>query len=132
MSSADRRAVHEAGHAAACLTYGAPIVSISSASGRAYLHRGRWQPPAAIAVEAMATVCLAGAAAEAMICGGDDLGDAIDIEMAMACLRSAYSGLDLQRQFARAQAAAGAHSFGTATDSDYRRRAQAAEHDRRR
>jgi len=81
-----RAAIHEAGHAVACLVLGIPMVAVTIADG-CYLHRGRYRPPHGLGVECLATMCLSGPAAEAALCGPiTDGGDREDIAMARSYL----------------------------------------------
>jgi hypothetical protein len=64
----ERAAAHEAGHAVAALTFGMAIVHVT-VEGGPHLRRGRWSAALGFGVECVATVCLAGPAAEEVVCG---------------------------------------------------------------
>jgi hypothetical protein len=89
-----RVAVHEAGHCAACVVFGIPIISVSI-SGDPHMRRARWRAPTgSIGIEAMAVLCLAGGEAENLLCGElADGGDDIDLEMARGYLAQRFGPL---------------------------------------
>jgi hypothetical protein len=81
-----RAAVHEAGHAVACLVLGIPMIAVTIADGF-YLHRDRYRPPHGLGVTALVTMCLSGPAAETALCGPiTDGGDRADIATARSYL----------------------------------------------
>jgi hypothetical protein len=82
-SFAERVAYHEAGHVAAALVLGVPIVSVTIDNVTPHMHRGHYRPSHDLGLECMVTLCLAGPAAEALFCGPiTDGSDRVDIEMA--------------------------------------------------
>jgi hypothetical protein len=64
-----RTAYHEAGHATAALTYGIPIIRVTIKNETPHLLRGHYRAQHDAGLECMATLCLAGPAAEAYFCG---------------------------------------------------------------
>jgi hypothetical protein len=64
----ERRAIHEAGHATAALTFGIPIIHVTIADAP-HLHRGRYDPPHDVGLECLVTLCLSGPEAEILFCG---------------------------------------------------------------
>jgi len=81
-----RAAIHEAGHAVACLVLGIPMVAVTIADGF-YLHRDRYRPPRGLGVACLVTMCLSGPAAETALCGSiTNGGDREDIATARSYL----------------------------------------------
>ncbi len=81
-----RAAIHEAGHAVACVLLGIPMVAVTITDG-SYLYRGRYRAPRHLGAQRLATMCLSGPAAEAALCGPiTDGGDREDIAMARTYL----------------------------------------------
>ena len=81
----ERTCYHEAGHTAAAVAFGIPIVRVSVANATpAMMHRGNYRAPTPdLGLEAMVTLCLAGPASEEMFCGPiTDGGGQTDYEMA--------------------------------------------------
>jgi hypothetical protein len=77
-------AIHEAGHAAACLVAGIEIRYLGII-GSPHLRRARWYARTDLEVEQLVTVCLAGPAAEELYCGKiTDGGARTDLRMARA------------------------------------------------
>jgi hypothetical protein len=84
-----RRATHESGHICAALSFGIPIISATIAGDRAFVLRNNYHAPTPeIGVEAMATLCLSGPAAEDFYVGKFD-DTAHDGDYWQACLNKA-------------------------------------------
>src|SRR6516225_10887606 len=82
-SLSERAAYHEAGHATAAMAYGIPIIRVTIKNETPHLLRGHYRPQHEAGLECMATLCLAGPAAEAYFCGSiEDGADRFDILMA--------------------------------------------------
>jgi hypothetical protein len=79
----ERCAFHEAGHAAAALAYGIPIVAVTIAAETPHLHRAHYRASHDLGLETLVTLCLAGPAAEELFFGSiEDGGDQGDYAMA--------------------------------------------------
>jgi hypothetical protein len=106
-SLSERAAYHEAGHCAAALQFGIPIISVSIHADMPHLHRGRYRAEHEAGLECMATLCLAGPAAEDYFCGSiEDGADRIDIEMARQHLARRFEPLRIAAEIARLRDAA--------------------------
>ena len=68
-SLSERAAYHEAGHCAAALAYGIPIISVTIDADIPHLHWGRYRAQHDAGLECMARLCLARPAAETYFCG---------------------------------------------------------------
>jgi hypothetical protein len=100
VSLRQRKSFHEAGHCAAAIAYGIPIISVSIAGDTPHLHRGQ--------LECMTTFCLAGPAAEELFCGAiTDGSDQVDYEMARTYLARRFDPLRIGVEIGRARDAAG-------------------------
>jgi hypothetical protein len=87
-----RIATHEAGHAAACLCFGAPIIRVVI-NADPHCHRGRWRSESDMALAHIAVVCLSGPASEIAYVGPiTDRSD--DVDYAMARTYLAEDGVD--------------------------------------
>jgi hypothetical protein len=94
VSFRQRTVYHEAGHTAAALAYGIPIISVTS------IRIPRTCTGAGL--ECMVTLCLAGPAAEAYFCGSiEDGADRIDIDMARRYLARRCDQLRIGAEIAR-------------------------------
>jgi hypothetical protein len=90
-SCLERTSYHEAGHVAAALTFGVPIIAATIVDEPA-MHRGRYHPPAGLGVEPIVVLCLAGPAAERLFCGSTPPGsDRTDRVMARSYLMQVYA-----------------------------------------
>ena len=97
-----RNAVHEAGHTAAALTFGIPIVKVTIDEDPPHLHRGRYRADPDFAVEAIVVFCMAGGEAERLFCGEiTDDADRMDIAMARQFLAEQFEPLWLGGQLDR-------------------------------
>jgi hypothetical protein len=106
-SLSERAAYHEAGHCAAALAFGIPIIHVTIDADIPHLHRGRYRAQHAAGLECMVTLCLAGPAAEAYFCGSiDDGGDRIDIDMARQHVARRFEPLRIATEIARLRDAA--------------------------
>ena len=104
---AKRAAYHELGHVIAAITYGIPIISVSINSTTPQMHRGNYQAPADIGLEAICILCLAGPASEEYFCGKiDDGSDQTDIATVRKYLSRQYDALQIRFQFDRLRDAA--------------------------
>jgi hypothetical protein len=96
-----RVATHEAGHIAACITYGVPIIS-ATVIDRPHVHRGPLR--SALGLEIVGVICFSGPAAEELFCGppspGDD-GSYHDFAMAYAHLERQVGALRRGLEFER-------------------------------
>jgi len=102
-----RTAYHEAGHCAAALTFGIPIIRITIENESPHLHRGHYRAQHDAGLECMATLCLAGPVAEAYFCGSiEDGTDRIDYEMARRHLARRFEPLQIGAEIARLRDAA--------------------------
>jgi hypothetical protein len=102
-----RAAYHEAGHCAAALAYGIPIISVSIHTDMPHMHRGRYRAPHDAGLECMATLCLSGPAAEEYFCGSIEVGaDRIDVEMVRRYLARRFEPLRIAAEIARLRDAA--------------------------
>src|SRR5262249_1034671 len=89
-----RTAILEAGHCAAALAFGIPIIHVTIDNDTPHLHRGAYRAQHEAGLECMVTLCLAGPAAEAYFCGSIEPGtDRIDIEMSRRYLARRYDQL---------------------------------------
>jgi hypothetical protein len=105
-TQAERDAVHEIGHALACLVYGVEIRSVTI-EGQPFLERGELPLDHGLTLEALLTLCLSGPEAERLHCGAvDDGGDYLDIEGAFRHLRRQVPALQVLGAFSRARDAA--------------------------
>jgi hypothetical protein len=97
-----RICIHEAGHAAAALCFGLPILSVSVSPPR--LLRQRQRTPA----EAWLTVCFSGGAAERLHIGGgpNECGEIEDYRMAHRFLCGRYSRIEVGIRIDTARVAA--------------------------
>jgi hypothetical protein len=87
----ERASWHEAGHCAAAITYGAPIISVSIDSDKPHMHRAHYRAPPDLGTEAMSILALAGPASEEYFCGPiDDGSDQTDIAMTRQYLSRRY------------------------------------------
>jgi stage V sporulation protein SpoVS len=92
MASLERVAFHEAGHAVACLCFGAPIIRVTI-NADPHCHRGRWHSESDMALAHIAVVCLSGPASEITYVGPiTDNSD--DVDYAMARRYLAEDGVD--------------------------------------
>ena len=102
-----RAAYHEAGHCAAAITYGIPIIAVTIEADAGHLYRGHYRERADLALECMVTFCLAGPAAEEFFCGPiEDGADRADYEMARHYLKRQFTPLQLATEFERLRDAA--------------------------
>jgi hypothetical protein len=86
----------------AALAFGIPIISVTIENGTPHLHRGRYRAQHDAGLECMATLCLAGPAAEAYFCGSiQDGADRIDIDMARQYLARRFEPLRIAVEIAR-------------------------------
>jgi hypothetical protein len=106
-SFSERAAYHEAGHCAAALAYGIPIISVTIDADIPHLHWGRYRAQHDAGLECMVTLCLVGPAAEAYFCGSiEDGADRFDIEMARQHLVRRFEPLLIAAEIARLRDAA--------------------------
>jgi hypothetical protein len=102
-----RAAIHEAGHVAAALALGLPVITVTIEDGRPHLLRDRFRRERSSATEALAVVCLSGPAAEALFFGPpDDGSDRIDLDMARRYLRDCFADDQIELQMMRMSQAA--------------------------
>jgi hypothetical protein len=107
VSFRQRTAYHEAGHAAAALTYGIPIIRVTIKNETPHLLVATIGHSTTPRLECMATLCLAGPAAEAYFCGSiEDGADRIDIDMARQYLARRFHPLRIAAEIARLRDAA--------------------------
>jgi hypothetical protein len=103
----ERTAVHESGHVVAALALGVPIISVSIDADIPHLHRARYQPHHDAGLECMATLCLAGPAAEEYFCGSiEDGADRTDIEMAQRYLAQRLEPVQIAAEMMRLRGSA--------------------------
>jgi hypothetical protein len=82
MTLSERNAFHEAGHAAACVAYGIPLVSATIADAyHPYVLPGNYRWRGRLAFENLVIMTLAGGEAETYFCG-PHAGDTVDKQMA--------------------------------------------------
>jgi hypothetical protein len=108
MNLRERTAIHEAGHAAAAITFAIPIIRVTIADGRPHLHRAHYRAPDAdFGLECMVTLCLAGPEAEREFCGSiSDDSDRADYEMARDYLARQLNPLQVGAELMRCRDAA--------------------------
>jgi len=108
MTDADQRcAVHEAGHAGACLCLGIPITAVTIDAANPHCTRARYRPQHEAGLECLVTMCLAGPMAEVMACGPiTDGGDQTDYQMARDYLARRFGPLQIGAEIARLRDAA--------------------------
>jgi hypothetical protein len=95
-----REAYHEAGHAAAALAFGIPIVAVSIGD-RPHLHRGTYRPRNVLELERLVTLCLAGPEAERAFFGSAGYcGDGTDQRMACSFLARGFAPAEIEAQLA--------------------------------
>jgi hypothetical protein len=100
-------AIHEAGHAAAAIAFGIPIVSVSIEADPPHLFRGRYQAAQAdLRLSRLVVMCLSGAAAEELFCGPGDNGGRVDRAIARGYLASRFDPLQVEVEMARLHGAA--------------------------
>jgi hypothetical protein len=58
VSLRQRTALHEAGHCAAAIAFGVPIIRVTIDANIPHLHRGRYQPQHDAGLECMCELCL--------------------------------------------------------------------------
>jgi hypothetical protein len=103
----ERAAYHEAGHCAAAIAFGIPIIRVTIESKTPHLLRGHYRAQHDAGLECMATLCLAGPAAEGYFCGSiEDGADRIDIDMARQHLARRFEPLRIAAEIARLRDAA--------------------------
>jgi hypothetical protein len=103
----ERAAYHEAGHCAAAIAFGIPIIRVTIENKTPHLLRGHYRAQHDAGLECMATLCLAGPAAEESFCGSIvDGGDQVDHQMARRHLARRYDQLQIGAEIARQRAAA--------------------------
>jgi hypothetical protein len=97
-----RVCIHEAGHAAAALCFGLPILSVSVEPPR--LLRARLRPPE----DAWLTTCFSGGAAERLHLGGqwNECGEVADYRMAHSFLSGRYPLVEIGVRIDNAMVAA--------------------------
>ncbi len=77
-----RAAYHEAGHCAAAIIFGIPIIHVTIEADAGHLYRGHYRGRAYLGLERI-VMCLAGPAAEEFFCGPiEDGTDTADYAMA--------------------------------------------------
>jgi len=102
-----RAAYHEAGHCAAAIAFGIPIVHVTIEADAGHLYRGHYRERADLALECIVTMCLAGPAAEELFCGPiADGSDRTDYEMAKHYLARQFDPLKVGAEIARLRDAA--------------------------
>jgi hypothetical protein len=67
----ERAAYHEAGHCAAAIAFGIPIIAVTIVADVPHVHRARYRAPGIVGLRSLVTMCLAGPAGERLFCGGD-------------------------------------------------------------
>jgi hypothetical protein len=102
-----RTAYHEAGHCAAAIAFGIPIIRVTIVNETPHLLRGHYRAQHDAGLECMATLCLAGPAAEDYFCGSiEDGADRLDIEMVRQHLARRFQPLRIAAEIARLRDAA--------------------------
>jgi hypothetical protein len=103
----ERVAYHEAGHCAAAIAYGIPIIGVTIEADAGHLYRGDYQQRADLALACLVTMCMAGPAAEEIFCGPiEDGTDRADYEMARHYLARQFDPLKVGVEIARLRDAA--------------------------
>jgi hypothetical protein len=103
----ERAAYHEAGHCAAAIAFGIPIVHVSIEAEAGHLWRGHYRERADLALECIVTLCLAGPAAEEFFVGPiNDGSDRADYEMARYYLARQFGPLHVEAEIVRLRDAA--------------------------
>ena len=106
-SASERAAYHEAGHCAAAIAYGIPIIAVTIEGEAGHLVRGHYRERPDLALECIATLCLAGPAAEEVFCGPiTDGTDRTDYEMARHHLARQFDPLRIGVEITRLRDAA--------------------------
>ena len=105
MPRASRRriAIHEAGHVVAAIALRIPIKSVTIARENPHMHRLAYKSPHVYGAECLAALSLAGAAAEALLCGAGKHGDDIDRRMARDYLEQRYGDVQIEDRMAQAE-----------------------------
>jgi hypothetical protein len=100
-----RAAVHEAGHVAAAVAFGIPIIAVTIADDRPHLHRARYRPQCfSVGLRRLVTLCLSGAEAERYFCGPiPDGADTTDRRMAREYLSRRFATYEIETQIAHCQ-----------------------------
>jgi hypothetical protein len=102
VTTLERVAHHEAGHACVCILYNVPVISVTVAEGQGLVRRGPM--PRDLPVEVVGTICFCGPAAEELFCGPaprGDRGDRIDYAMAYEQLQRRVGPLRRGLEFER-------------------------------
>jgi hypothetical protein len=103
----ERAAFHEAGHCAAAITFGIPIISVTIEAGAGHLYRGGYRERADLALECIVIMSLAGPAAEEFFCGPiEDGTDRADYAMARHYLARRFDPLRIGAEIGRLRNAA--------------------------
>ena len=98
----ERAAFHEAGHCAAAINFGIPIISVTIEAGAGHLYRGHYRERADLGLERIVTMCLAGPAAEEFFCGPiEDGTDRADYSLARHYLARRFDPLQIGTEIAR-------------------------------
>jgi hypothetical protein len=91
----------------AALAFGIPIIHVTIDNDTPHLLRGHYRAQHDAGLECMATLCLAGPAAEDYFCGSiEDGADRIDIDMARKYLARRFEPLRIAAEIARLRDAA--------------------------
>jgi hypothetical protein len=97
-----RAAFHEAGHCAAAIIFGIPIIHVTIEADAGHLYRGHYRERAYLGLERIVTMCLAGPAAEEFFCGPiEDGTDRADYAMARHYLARRFDPLQIGVEIAR-------------------------------
>jgi hypothetical protein len=98
----ERAAYHEAGHCAAAIAFGIPIIGVIVEGDAGHLYRGHHQERADFGLESIVTMSLAGPAAEELFCGPiADGSDRADYEIARHYLSRQFDPPKVGAEIAR-------------------------------